>query len=158
MFAQIHHSILSHRKTRRLKRLLRLGRDRDVLGILTKLWLTALIEAEDGSLSGFDPVDIATALEWDDDPDVLVSSLIDSGFLEPSDDGLRVHDWLNHTGKALTIRAKNRYNQRKFRNKASVSLTGESSKGGDYPAHLSQGFASHEDMITAGKGITNEKD
>jgi hypothetical protein len=123
-----------------------------VLGILTKLWLTALIEAEDGSLSGFDPVDIATALEWDDDPDVLVSSLIDSGFLEPSDDGLRVHDWLNHTGKALTIRAKNRYNQRKFRNKGVDSLTG------GYPAHLSQGFASHEDMIKARKGSAREKD
>ena len=154
MYAQLSYTLLTHRKTRRLKDFLNLPTRRDAVGIVAVLWLTVLLEAEDGFLEGFTDDDLAGALEWDGDSEMLVDGLLHSGFLFRDKSGvLIVKDWMEYTGKALTIRAGNRERQRKHRAKKKPIKK----KKGDFPEYLDAGFSSEAEYLKS-KGGSNGKE
>lgn len=109
-----HQTLLNHPKTRRAARLLGIQRVH-LVGHLHALWWWAMDYAPSGSLAGFDPADIADAMEWEGDPDALVDALVTcgigdgAGFLEQDAAGdLTIHDWDAYAGdrsRATTARA-----------------------------------------------------
>jgi hypothetical protein len=92
-----------HRKRKRLKRFLGTGS----LDYLIDLWLTVAMERPDGILHGWTEEDIADSAGYDDDPSTLINALIDSGWLDQTDDGVFVvHDWDEHQGWACGAKAR----------------------------------------------------
>lgn len=86
-----------HHKTKKLKR--RLGAD--AVLTLIMLFCYAGKERTDGILKGMDAEDIADAVNWRGEPDVLVSTLCDIGFLEQCEEGIySIHDWEEHNSWA----------------------------------------------------------
>lgn len=100
-----HQELGRHPKTKRLARLLGVSVPTAV-GHLHFLWWWALDYAEDGCLYRYDSVDIADAAMWEEDPQSFVDALVESGFLEPSEDGLRIHDWWQYAGRLVERRRK----------------------------------------------------
>ena len=106
-----HQEVGRHPKTKKLARLLGVSLPAAV-GHLHYFWWWALDFAQDGRLEKFDNYDLADAVQWDGDPDALVSSLIASGYIDETDDGLMIHDWGEYAGKLLERRAKDRERKR----------------------------------------------
>lgn len=97
-----HQELLRHRKTRRLAA--RLGVDLPTaIGHLHILWWWALEHAKDGDLTGMDPAEIASVMEWRGEPGTLFDALLwcgdpgAAGFLEWKGGRLLIHDW--HQGR-----------------------------------------------------------
>lgn len=68
---------------------------------LIDLWITVAEDRPDGILSDWDEIDIALAAGWEGEPETLVSALLDSKWLDKSDDGYyHLHDWHDHQGWA----------------------------------------------------------
>ncbi|HZC07956.1 MAG TPA: hypothetical protein VE338_20130 [Ktedonobacterales bacterium] len=94
-FIQVQQSLVTHRKTLRLARLL--GIDRyAVIGRLVALWSWCLDNALDGVFG--DDIDaelLADVMGWEGKPAKLVSGLMTAGFLDVdlSDHRLHIHDW-----------------------------------------------------------------
>ena len=122
---ELHVNLPTHKKTRRLARLLGLSVPQDipqVVGYLCVFWSWSIENASDGALSGFDAQDVADAAGWMGDPDVFLGAMIESGFLDDEDDGLFIHDWLDYAGRYLEYKErvdaqkqKNRERQKRFR-------------------------------------------
>lgn len=100
-FIQVQQSLVSHRKTLRLARLLGLDRYA-VVGRLVALWAWCLENAVDGRLAkDGDDIDaeiLADVMGWDGKPAELVDSLITAGFLDVDSSTqdkpvLSIHDW-----------------------------------------------------------------
>ncbi len=99
-----HQSLATHRKTKSLKRLLRI-KTPQAIGHLHLLWYWCLDNAPSGDLSNIPDDDLAEAAEWSGDPKAFISAVIDSGFIDP--ETRQLHDWTDYTGsyfkqKALT--------------------------------------------------------
>ena len=83
-------------------------------GMLHGLWSVAFFDAPDGDLSRFKPRALARAVGWPvpgkspghggTSPDVLVQSLVDTGFLYRDGDRLLIHDWEDWGGALFTER------------------------------------------------------
>lgn len=83
-------------KFKRLQRLLGESK-RGVTGLLTLLWMETARQAPEGDIGKFSNEEIAILLDWEDDPDHLVLSLVETGWLDRSDPHrLVVHDWSDH--------------------------------------------------------------
>lgn len=84
-----------------------------VVGHLHFLWWWCLEYAQDGDLSRFDAPDIADAAGWEGDAGEFVAALINCGpgdsigFLEQTDLGLAIHDWMNYAGRLIEKRQAN---------------------------------------------------
>jgi len=98
-YIEVHQELPEHPKTKKAARLLGVSRV-TVIGHLTLLWQWCLGYAEDGDITDFDASDIAEAMQWEGDPDILIAALVDArvgdraGFLERTPEGrLIVHDW-----------------------------------------------------------------
>ena len=84
-----------------------------VVGHLHFLWWWCLEYAQDGDLSRFDVSDIADAAGWEGDPGHFVTVLINcgpgdsNGFIEQTDLGLAIHDWMNYAGRLIEKRQAN---------------------------------------------------
>ena len=85
-----------------------------VVGHLHFLWWWCLEYAQDGDLSKFDGSDIADAAGWEgDSAELFVTALINCGpgdsigFLEQTDLGLAIHDWMNYAGRLIEKRQAN---------------------------------------------------
>lgn len=89
-------SLPNHHKTAKLIR--RIGKDG--MWSLICLWAYTAQNRPDGTLTDLDADDIAIAAKWDGDPDKFISTLVEVGFLDQTDDGLIVHDWTKHNGYA----------------------------------------------------------
>lgn len=74
--------------------------------------------AQDGNLSKYDPEDIADAMEWEGDAEHLITALIESGFVDDTDEGLQIHDWYDYAGRLIEKRAEDAERKRKARRKA----------------------------------------
>ena len=113
---EVHQSLPTHRKTRRLARELKLnGKDfPKAVGHLVMLWLWAIDNAPSGDLSGIDPYDVADAAEWAGDPAKFVDALIKSGFV---DEDMHIHDWDMYIGKLIDRREANAQRNREARAK-----------------------------------------
>ena len=89
-------SALNHIKFSRLKRRLKL-KQWEVVGLLEGVWLFAQHNATDGAIGRHSNEDIAAWLEWEDDADELIESLVASGWLDRSDaHRILIHDWAEH--------------------------------------------------------------
>jgi len=73
--------------------------------------------AENGSLSKYDVFDIADASEWEGDAELFVNSLVISGFVDDTEHGLEIHDWMAYIGKLVSTREKDRERKRNSREK-----------------------------------------
>ncbi len=100
-FLQVQQSLVSHRKTLRLARLLALDRYA-VVGRLVALWAWCLDNAPGGCLGdgirGIDADILADVMGWSSEmgrPADLLEALLTAGFLEvDAEDGrLHIHDW-----------------------------------------------------------------
>ncbi len=110
-----------HPKTKRAARLLGVSKP-TMVGHLHYLWWWAVSYAEDGSLAGYSPEDVADVALWDRAPAEFIAALLDcgvngrAGFLERDEDGsLWIHDWEEYAGKLVERRATERDRQRNKR-------------------------------------------
>ena len=118
-FVQVAQSLVTHRKTLRLTRLL--GIDRyAVVGRLVALWSWCLDNALDGCLGDIETDILADVMGWDGKPADLLEGLLTAGFVELREDGhLWVHDWHEHMGGYIEgeerRRQSNRERQQRWR-------------------------------------------
>ena len=134
-----HQQLRDHPKILRLSRLLDIHRT-SAVGLLHFLWWWALDHAEDGDITDFDALDIATAAGWDGDPDTLVKALQDcgpgdrNGFIARDGERLILHDWWDYAGTLVDRRIKDRERKKKERESSTdgpkdVQGTSEGSPG-----------------------------
>lgn len=90
-------------KFKKLKRRLGLTKDRDVMGILEALWITAQRSAPCGDIGKqLDNEELAIELEWDGDPDDLVDALVETKWLDACPvHRLIIHDWPSHAPRYI---------------------------------------------------------
>ena len=141
-----HQELIKHPKTKKLIR--RLGvSSPTVVGHLHMLWWWAMDYAQDGDISRFDAEDIADAVEWDGPADVLVTALIESGFIDKEVDGLKIHDWYDYAGRLMEKREQNKERKRRSRKKAQDGT-------GDSEDVTRPSRARHADSSETGDGVT----
>ena len=112
---ELHQTLPTHKKTSRLVRALHMNVPTDnptVVGHLCVFWLWCLDGADEGWLRDMTAQDIADAAMWTGDPDEFLSAMIKAGFIDDTDDGLRIHDWDDYIGRLIAIREKERARNR----------------------------------------------
>lgn len=100
---QSHQSLLTHRKTGRLARVLRMSRVTAV-GHLHAVWWWCLDNAPDGDITDITDDEIAEAAMWEGEPSEFVDALIGAGFVDRCDGQTVVHDWNDYAGKLVSKR------------------------------------------------------
>lgn len=129
-----HQAVGGHPKTKKLARLLGVSLPAAV-GHLHYLWWWALDFAQDGNLSKYDAYDIKDATHWEGDETTMLDALVETGFIDETDEGLFLHDWEEYAGKLLERRAKDRARKRSAAEAAGVpSPLRRSSNGNDEEA------------------------
>lgn len=90
------HTAITKSKFKKLKR--RLGVPHyAVVGVLESLWHIGSASCHDGAIGRMSNEDIAAEIEWAGNPDDLIQSLIDCGWLDLSaEHRLVIHDWEEH--------------------------------------------------------------
>ena len=111
---ELHQSLPGHRKTMRLKRILKIGQAQ-AIGHLCMLWLWCLDNCPDGDLSSLLDCEIAEAAGYDKKPEDFTAALRESGFL---DENNQVHDWYSYAGKLIEKREQNANRMRERRARA----------------------------------------
>jgi hypothetical protein len=93
--------VLTHRKTRRLAKIL--GIDQcGALGVLEALWHVTAENQPDGGIGRMKNSDIADEMFSDRDPDELIAALEKSGWIDTSEScRLFVHDWHEHADDSI---------------------------------------------------------
>ena len=113
---ELHQSLTTHKKTRRLARRLGLGVPEGIpqtIGHLCLFWLWCVDGTEDGSLEGLDAQDIADAAGWTGKPEAFLDAMIEAEFIEKKADGrLEIHDWNDYIGKLIKSREESREKER----------------------------------------------
>ncbi|WP_181469954.1 DnaD domain-containing protein [Paenibacillus sp. MDMC362] len=115
-----HQALAGHPKTRRCARKLDVSIP-TMVGHLHMLWWWAMDYAPDGELTKFEHDDIADAMQFDGDPDLLVRVLIDAKFIDQINDELQIHDWFDYAGRLLEKREQNNERKRRSREKKKKS-------------------------------------
>lgn len=113
---EVHQSLMTHRKTMRLCRLLKMD-NFAVCGRLQALWCWALDNAPDGVIAWADLESLPGVMGWKGEPQKLIDALLESGFVDRSDgeSGLLIHDWDDYAGKLIDHRKANADRQRAWR-------------------------------------------
>lgn len=92
---------LTHRKTRRLAKLLNIPIP-CALGIVESLWHVTAEQAARGDIGRLSNQDIAEEMFWEDDADTLVEALIESRWIDRCDTHrLQIHDWPEHADQSV---------------------------------------------------------
>jgi len=120
MWIESHQGLARHPKTLRLARSLGISVPA-AIGHLHLLWWWCLDYAQNGSLNGFDPSDLAIAVMWDGDAQKFVEALVASHFLDQDDDSYSVHDWEVYTGRLIEHRKANYERLKQFRAKRNAN-------------------------------------
>ncbi|MDY0274776.1 MAG: hypothetical protein RBR42_04960 [Desulfomicrobium sp.] len=89
-------SFSNHRKRKKLQRLL--GAE-GVLAFID-LMLAAAAHRPNGVFTGYDLEDIAIDAQWDGDAKEFVDTLLAVGLLNETEQGLAIHDWIDHNAYA----------------------------------------------------------
>lgn len=99
---------LNHVKVKRLKKLL--GKPLYcAMGVLESLWQLCMECCDEGNIGKFTNEEIADHIEWEGDPNLLISALTESGWLDTcSDERLIVHDWFAHCPEFIRKRIEKR--------------------------------------------------
>ena len=101
---ELHNNLPEHRKTIRLKNALRL-RGSQAVGHLCLLWLWAVEHTRDGRMEKLTPRDLARIADFPERRAAeFVDALLDAGFLDRDENGLRIHDWEDYGGKLQKLR------------------------------------------------------
>lgn len=100
---EVHQSLLTHRKTLRLCRLLKMDKFA-VTGRLMALWCWALDNAQDGVIHIEDLEVVADVMGWEEDYHELSDALLLVGFLNRGEGGLEIHDWQDYAGRLISQR------------------------------------------------------
>jgi hypothetical protein len=111
-----HQSLGHHPKTLRLAHELRCSVP-CAIGYLHLLWWWALDYAQDGVVSGDKQAVIARACMWSKKPEQFWAGLLSAGFIEHTEQGLRIHDWMDYAGRLVQQRAANAERMRTARAK-----------------------------------------
>lgn len=90
-YVQVCQSVVTHRKTLRLARLLNMDRYA-VVGRLVAFWSWSLDNAPKGCLKEIEPDILADVLDYDGKPAELIEALLTAGFLDLDDQG---HWWIH---------------------------------------------------------------
>jgi len=106
MWIRVDVAVPDHRKARRAARLIEAANlppvprhdPRLILGTLVLLWIRTRLEQPDGSLDGHGPEEIADLLGVSL-PEA--QALLEAGWLDPTEHGLEVHEWMAHNGDHL---------------------------------------------------------
>jgi len=112
---ELHQSLTTHKKTRRLARKLGLGVPEGIpqtIGHLCLFWLWCVDGTDEGKITDLDAQDIADAAGWTGDPDIFCKAMIDSGFIEKTETETVIHDWRDYIGKLLDRRKETREKER----------------------------------------------
>lgn len=90
------HTAITKSKFKKLKR--RLGIPHyAVVGVLESLWHIGSSSCQDGAIGKMSNEDIAAEIEWAGNPDDLIQSLVDCGWLDACPKHrLTIHDWAEH--------------------------------------------------------------
>lgn len=124
---EIHQTLPTHRKTLAAADALDMA-PVHFMGHIIAFWLWAIDNAEDGNLDGVSPRMLARAAQWEGDPETLVNTMIDVGFIDRDGDSLSIHDWHDYAGKLIEQRKKERERKRRDRAKKRKAKQ-EKSKG-----------------------------
>lgn len=110
-----HQTLSRHRKT--LKTAGRLSVDRHkLIGHLHELWWWGLDNVGvSGVIENSTSYEIATAAQWDGDPDAFVEALVYGGFIDRDGDKLQLHDWYEYAGQLIEKRIEERDRSRRRR-------------------------------------------
>lgn len=85
-----------HPKMKHLARLLGVHRQR-AMGLMEDLWHFTRKYCPQGNIGKFSNTHLAQELEWEGDPDELITQLVTAGWLDTCETHrLRVHDWREH--------------------------------------------------------------
>ncbi len=95
---RVKRSFSNHPKRVKLQR--RLGRD--AVLALVELWTFAAESRPTGDLTGLTAEDMAIAAGYEGDAERWIDELVDVGFLDRDELGLRIHDWADHNHFAFT--------------------------------------------------------
>jgi len=110
-----HQELRQHPKTKRLARNLGVTIPA-AIGHLHLLWWWAVDYAPDGDLTKYEDWEIADAICFEtDEPSKVRKALVDSGFLDESEDGLSIHKWSEYAGRTIEQRKNARDRQKKHR-------------------------------------------
>lgn len=95
------HSTPELMKFKKLQR--RLGISRMLaIGLLESLWIATQHNAPRGDLGRFTNEEIAIEIGWDGDPDAMVLALVETGWLDTSNEyRLVIHDWHKHAPRYI---------------------------------------------------------
>jgi hypothetical protein len=75
------------------------------VGIMESLWHLTAKETPQGNIGKLSNEDIALGIDWNGDPDQLVSALVKSRWIDESETHrLIVHDWHEHADDAVDVR------------------------------------------------------
>lgn len=114
---ELHQSLPSSRKTLNLRSRLNLKTSQAV-GHLCMLWLWALDNVKDGNLAGVSAKGLAEIADFNvKRADEFLDALIEVGFIDKSENSLKIHDWENYSGRYVDARDKAAARQRKHRQK-----------------------------------------
>ena len=103
------HGATSKLKFKKLDRALGDLPQYQVVGLLESLWQFTAADAPLGDVGKFTNEDIATAIDWKGDPDKLIEALVETGWLDESDEfRLVVHHWHEHCPDYLRKRIQRR--------------------------------------------------
>lgn len=113
---EVHQSLPTHKKTRRLARELKLNTKdyAKAVGHMVMFWLWAMDNAPDGDLSEIDIYDIADAAQWSGDPQKFFDAMKKAGFV---DEDNCIHDWDAYIGRLIDKREANARRNREARAK-----------------------------------------
>jgi len=97
----VKHTTPDSMKFRKLQR--RLGVSKVVVvGTLELLWIATQKNAQRGDIGRFTNEEIAIECEWELDPDELIEALVETGWLDRSEEHrLTVHDWPQHAPRYI---------------------------------------------------------
>lgn len=92
---------LTHRKTRRLARLLGIPQP-CALGVMESLWHVTAEQAPDGAIGRLSNRDIADEIFWEGEPEALIAALIEAGWVDECPrHRLVIHDWPEHADQTV---------------------------------------------------------
>ena len=142
---ELHQSLTTHKKTRRLARALGLGVPEGIpqaIGHLCMFWLWCVDGTDDGSLADLDAQDIADAAGWTGDPRVFADAMCAAEFIDKGPDGIMaIHDWDDYIGRLIRLREetkrKEKMRKREYRErKKAEAQQPESQTTGQYDDYV----------------------
>lgn len=109
---QVYTNLPSHRKTCRLRDALALKSNYEAVGLLICFWSWAAVNAVGGNLSGYSARDISDASGYKKSPDKFLNALIESGFVDKTENGFSIHDWEEHAALLMDSNEQQKKNTR----------------------------------------------